>query len=297
MEPDRTDPLLEELARLREEVVNTRNLTIKTDNHVQGLSSEVKAIARALGTTERKNLLNSFVAYILFVVLIAGGLWLTFQARTERNQVDHALFEKKESEYRERISELNAELGRWKQIERELLEFERLVKEGQKEQAVTAFNALRRVRFSGLLEDLVSRFKADVAKDTFDHGKQLFDQGNFAQADEAFSKALEYHADPPYKGELLYFQGMAALRLKDFPRATELLRTAIGTDLDRKLQTDASYNLAFAYDKMGERRTARDLYQRFYTQHERHPLAALAEKRFHQLSGHSGDADAAPAAQ
>jgi hypothetical protein len=85
MQPDREETLLEELARLREEVVNTRNLTIKTDNHVTGLSAEVKSVSRALGQGERRNLLNSFVAYILFTVLIAGGLWLTFQARTARS--------------------------------------------------------------------------------------------------------------------------------------------------------------------------------------------------------------------
>ncbi len=291
MQPDRDETLLEELARLREEVVNTRNVTIKTDNHVTNLSAEVKSVSRALGQGERRNLLNSFVAYILFTVLIAGGLWLTFQARLDKTQADRALFDQKESEYKQRIAELNAELGRWKQIERELLEFERMVREGQKEQAVASFNALRRVRFAGLLEDLVSRFKADVAKETFDRGKQLFDQGNFAQADEAFSKALEYHGEPTYRGELLYFQGMAALRLKDFPRAADLLRKALETDLERKLLAEAGFNLAYAYDRMGERRTARDLYERFVNRHPRHAHKPQAEQRFKQLSRRSAEAD------
>lgn len=291
MDPDPTDTVLEELARLREEVVNTRNLTIKTDNHVQNLTSEVKGITRSLGQGERKNLLNSFVAYILFVVLIAGGLWLTFQARLDKSTADKALFAQKESESREKIAELNAELGRWKQIERELLEFERLVKEGQKEQAVASFNALRRVRFAGLLEELVSRYKADVARETYERGKKLFDQGNFAQADESFSKALDYDSEPPYRGELLYHQGMAALRLKDFPRAAELLRNALGHDLERKVMADANFNLAYAFDRMGERRTARELYQRFIDRHPKHALAPQAKLRHKQLSGRSAQAE------
>lgn len=285
MEPDRSEMLLEEIARLREEVVSARNLTIKTENQVRNLTAEIKDIGRTMGQGERRNLLNSFVAYILFVVLIAGGLWLTFQARLEKSQVDRALFQRTEAEYQEQIAALKAELGRWHQIERELLEFERLVKEGKKEEAVAAFSALRRVRFAGLLEDLVARFKAEVARETFDRGVELFDEGNFAKADEAFTKALEYHADPPYRGELLYRQGMAAIRLKDFPRGAELLRQALThEDLERKYEADASYHLAYAHDRMGEKRTARDLYNRFVRRHGRHPFSSRAKQRFKQLA-------------
>ena len=73
MQPDHTDVVLEELARLREEVVNTRNVTIKTDNVIKNLSAEVKAITDKQARQERKTLINSVAAYFLFVVLITGG--------------------------------------------------------------------------------------------------------------------------------------------------------------------------------------------------------------------------------
>ncbi|MEZ4436575.1 MAG: tetratricopeptide repeat protein [bacterium] len=283
MQPDHTDIVLEELARLREEVVNTRNVTIKTDNLIKNLSAEVKAITDKQRQQDRKSLINSVGAYLIFVALIGTGLYLTFQARMEKHQADSALFEKKEAGYKREIAELNAELGRWKQIERELLEFERLVRDGNKEQAVAKFSSLRRVRFAGLLEDLIVRFKAEVARDKYDAGVEHYAQGNFDKADEAFIKSIEYNDAPEYLGELLYHQGMSALRMKDFPRAAELLQKALEYKHERRTLADARYHLAYAYDRMGEKRTARDLYYRFFNRHEGHVWAPRAKRRWAQL--------------
>ncbi len=285
MHPDHTDVILEELARLREEVVNTRNVSIKTDNLIKNLSSEVKEITQKQRQLERKSFFNSAVAYILFTVLIFTGLYLTFDARLEKHQADQALFEKKEAAYKNEITQIKSDLGRWQQIERELLEFERLVRDGKKEQAVAKFSSLRRVRFSGLLEDLIVRFKAEVAQEKFEAGLELYEQGAFSKADEAFIKSLEYNAEPEYVGNLLYHQGMAALHIKDYPRAAELLRQSLSHKHARQVLADARYHLAFAHDRMGEKRTARDLYFRFYERHAQHPLAKVARQRYKQLRG------------
>lgn len=283
MPAEHEDLLLEELTRLREELVQTRNLAIKTDNQIKGLSAEIKGVASGQITKDKRQYFNSAIAYVLFCVITFTGLWLTFQARLEKAQVDQALFDKKETALQQKMVELNAELGRWKQIERELLEFERLVKEGKKEQAVEAFSALKRVRFSGLLEDLILRFSQQVAREQYEKGLTFYEQGNFNLADESFLKSLDYHSDPPYLGVLLYHQGMSALRLKDFARAGDLLRKSLSYDIGTKRLADASYHLAYAHDRLGEKRTARDLYNRFFRRYANHRYASRAKRRYEQL--------------
>ncbi|MCA9542954.1 MAG: tetratricopeptide repeat protein [Myxococcales bacterium] len=282
---DHSDIVLEELARLREEVVNTRNVSIKTDNLIKNVAAEVKAITERQAQTERKSLINSGFAYIIFVALISVGLYLTFQARTEKHQVNRALYEKKEAGFKRQIAELNAELGRWKQIERELLEFERLVRDGNKELAVAKFSTLRRVRFSGLLEDLIVRFKAEVATEMFQKGRDLYEKGTFDKADEAFLKSLEYDDKAEHIASLMFYQGMSALRLKDFPRAAELLRKALESDkpLGKDQTSAARYHMAYAHDRMGEKRTAANLYFRFFNRHTKHTLSTRAKRRYKQL--------------
>ncbi len=283
--PDHNDLFLEELARLREEVINTRNVSIKTDNLIKNLASEVKGITERHTQQEKRSLINSVAAYLIFVVLISLGLYLTFEARLEKHQAELALFEKKEFAFKREIAELKAELGRWHQIERELLEFERLVRRGNKEKAVAKFGSLRRVRFSGLLEDLIVRFRAEVARDKFDHGLELFKQGSFDKADEAFMKSLEYNEEPSYLGELLYHQGMSAMRLKDFPRAADLLRRGLSHKHAWRVRADALYHLAYAHDRMGEKRSAANLYHRFFSQYAKHHMVPRARRRYKQLKG------------
>lgn len=277
--------ILEELARLREEVVNTRNVANRTDNLVKTLATETKTVVDRQAKTERRSFINSIAAYVIFTGLVFAGLYLTFESRVEKYQVDRQLQEKEVAGYKREIAELKADLGRWKQIERELMEFERLVKDGNKEAAVAKFSNLRAVRFSGLLEDLIVRFRAEVADDKYKRGIELFDQGNFDKADEAFLKSLEFNAEPPYLGMLLYYQGMSAVRLKDFPRAADLLRQALTHDLDFKFRSEASFHLAYSHDKMGESRTAKDLYFRFFDRYREGPLSSQAKMRYEQLKG------------
>ncbi|MCK6571357.1 hypothetical protein L6V77_09685 [Myxococcota bacterium] len=285
-DPDfRPGLVLEELARLRDEVINTRNLTIKTEHALKNLSTEVKGIARKQDQQEKKALFNAVGTYLLFVVVIAAGLWLTFQARLEKASADRALFEKKEAGFEQQVDQLRAELGRWQQVERELLEFERLVKDGNKEKAVEAFSSLRKLRFAGLLEDLIIRFKSEVARETYDRGVDLYDQGNFGKADEAFIKSQEYDPKPPYLGMLHFYQGMSAMRLKDFSRGADLLRKAIAANIDGKYLSEASFNLAYCHDRMGEKRTARDLYFRFFSRYTKNMYSAQARRRYEQLKG------------
>ncbi|MBU0552564.1 tetratricopeptide repeat protein [Myxococcota bacterium] len=286
MPSDHPDMLIEELARLREEVVNTRNVSIKADNLIKNLSNEVKGINQRQTQRDRKALINSMTAYILFVALISVGSYFTIEARTNTRKADKTLFERQEATFKREIAELKAELSRWHQIERELLEFERLVRSGNKEQAVAKFSALRRVRFSGLLEDLIVRFRAEVAREKYEQGLEFYKQGSFDKADEAFLKSLEYKEDPPYMGNLLYHQGMCAVRLKDFPRASDILRQALGfKHSDWRTRADAMYHLAYAHDRMGEKRTARDLYYGFYSRFDTHHMASLAKRRYKQLKG------------
>ena len=143
--------------------------------------------------------------------------------------------------------------------------------------------SLRRVRFAGLLEDLIVRFKAEVAQEKYKVGVENYDQGNFDKADEAFIKSLEYNETPDYLGMLLYYQGMSALRLKDFRRSADLLQKALEFKHDNRIKADARYHLAYSYDRMNEKRTARDLYYRFFNRHENHPFAPRAKHRYKQL--------------
>lgn len=279
------EEVLQELGRVRDESVGTRHVAIKTENMVKSLTVELKQISQRQTTLERRSMFNSAVAYVIFVLLTFTGLYLNFNAKeaafnSKLDQRDSAITNLKNN-----VKQLKRDLGEWKQIERQLLEFERLVREDNKEEAVNRFTQLRTLSFSGLLEELITKFKGEVASEKYEQGKKSYSQKSFSQADKLFTDSLSYDESPPYLGDLLYYQGMCALRLEDFKRATELLTNAQSFKHDRKIKAKIDYHLARAADMLGDKSLARRLYYRFYLRyrHSEKHRAARAKRRYEQL--------------
>ena len=289
--PDHQDEVLDELTQLREEVVNTRHVVIKTDHVIKNLNAEIKQITQKQAAQERKSLFNSATAYVLFVILILGGLYLNFQSKVDTHEVKLEKRDRLINALEREVFALKSDLGRWEQVERDLLEFGRLVREGEKEEAIRRFSSLRLLSFSGLLEVLIVKFKSEVAKEKYEQGKKSYDQKNYLKADEMFMASLAYidlkKETPDYFGNLLYHQGMSTLYLEKYQKAAELLKKAQTFSHKRKIQANIDYNLARSHDMMGNKLKARRLYYRFYLRYrhvsgEQH-RTARAKRRYESL--------------
>ena len=271
------------VSEVRDELNNIRNLTIKTEHQLKLVSNEVKAVSNFRVQSRLSRFLSSGIAYLLFTVLVSSGAWVYVQAKLDASRKQGMLFEQKERTYQREAADLRGQLGVWRQIERELLEFENLVRKGRKEEAVEKFAALSSVSFAGLLEDLVASYQKQVAAEKFKFGRELYEKGNYDRADALFVKSLEFDSKPSYHGTLHYFQGMSALHLKDYSRAARLIRRALDQGMERRLIASARYHLAYAHDRMGERRTARNLYFRFYNTYPKNRYYKVAKQRFQRL--------------
>ena len=62
-----------DLSDLRREVIESRNLVIKTDNLLKNLHAELKQMGRKQEMFESRHWMTSIVAYIIFTVLIGLG--------------------------------------------------------------------------------------------------------------------------------------------------------------------------------------------------------------------------------
>lgn len=279
------EELISELNQLRDEAVGTRNVAIKTEHIVKGLSVELRQITQRQTTLERRSMFNSAIAYVIFVFLIFSGLYLNFNAKVATYDAKLEGYQRDITELKRQQEALQHDLGEWEQWERELLEFERLVREDNKEEAVRRFGSLRTLSFAGLLEELIVKFKGEVAREKYERGVQSYEQKSFSQADKLFSTSISYDETPPYLGDLLYYQGMCALRLEDYERATDLLSKAQSHNHERKVRANIDYHLARSVDMQGDKAKAKRLYLRFYSRYghtEKH-RAARAKRRYEQL--------------
>ena len=75
-----------DLEQVKREIVESRSLSIKTNNLVNALGADIKSIAKRQAGYERRFNLNSWVAYVLFAALSFTGLKLMSDARIREVQ-------------------------------------------------------------------------------------------------------------------------------------------------------------------------------------------------------------------
>ena len=76
-----------ELALLRKEVIEARNLVIKTDNLLKNLHAELKQMGRKHDEQEKRHWMTSVTAYVAFAILAAAGAFAYARAEVRSASV------------------------------------------------------------------------------------------------------------------------------------------------------------------------------------------------------------------
>src|SRR4051812_12158652 len=85
--PERADRGEEDrgkLEELRRELSETHAIATRNHNTVASLAAQLKDVLAMRDRYERGLNLNSFVAYVLFTVLLSGGFYLLYRSRADR---------------------------------------------------------------------------------------------------------------------------------------------------------------------------------------------------------------------
>lgn len=247
------------------------------------LQASVQDLDQSVQASKRKRRADSVWIYGLFLITVSVAAYGLIHLSGTAAQSRISMLESKNASLTQINQQLNGEVESWKNIETSLMEFDELIRSGQKELAVERFTQLKHLRFSGLLLHLVERFKREVGKQKYDTGIEHYNKGSFRRADDAFQLSLRYDKAPSYLGSLLYFRGMSAVRLKRFKQASLLLEQALNEGLSKKRRSQARFHRAYAYDRSGRRRMAREHYRLFQNRHPKHPLARQAKARYKAL--------------
>ena len=83
-----------ELSEIRKEVIEARNLVIKTDSLLKNLHAEVKAIGKRHEDLQKKAWISSGVAYAIFAALCVAGAVVVTSARSSNAGAERERLEK-----------------------------------------------------------------------------------------------------------------------------------------------------------------------------------------------------------
>ncbi len=281
--PQEDTQLSETLQALRSEIVESRNLTIKTDNLIKNLSADVRQIGKRQEKYEKKYVFNSVVSYVLFSVLIFAGLYLAFQAQVarERSSVDEARI--RIGTLQERVSSLERELARRRDAEEQAYGLFRLLEEGKRDELLATYPTVRGKLVNrgeiALLGHEVDRINKDLAKSSFTYGLERYKGRDYEKARDAFLKSLQHVDKTDYSSELSRKLGMSLFRLQDYKGASQYLRTALRYDLNKDARNNTMYHLAVALDRLKRSAEARAVYEAYVKRFAFDKRAPLAQKR------------------
>jgi tetratricopeptide (TPR) repeat protein len=270
----------------RREVMELRAVLIKTSNQVGALSADLKGISRRLEQRERALTVNSAVAYVLFVFLLAGGFYLVHRLRVERAEFEKDGALREAAAVREELAQVLRREEERRRGEERAYELYQLLRAGRAREAVSRSPEVVRERLSRteaeVLRDGIGRGRQELAYTAFEAGRQAYGQNAWKRAAQELKRAAELDSAPPHAAQLHSLYGLSLFKLGEYQLAAAELERAVERGAER-LQSDVPFYLAAAYDQGKQRERAKAEYRKFLIKYPKSPFAGTATRRLSEL--------------
>jgi TolA-binding protein len=256
-----------DLQELKKEVVEARNLVIKTDNLLKNLQADVKGVARKQEVFERRAFATSATAYILFAGVAALGAFM--YARSEmrakvdelvKEQAAHATAKTALAELRGAESELRTESARALEL------YERLGGENAERRrlAIGEVATLEPKKLSALevraLKDKAHSLRQMAANEALEAGRSAFNRKDYRTAAQELQRHANLSPDKPEDVALLLL-GQSHHALREWKDAVEVLERFLKAAPGSKSADYVTLLLGESLGESGERERAIEVYR------------------------------------
>jgi len=256
---DNKTELEKELSDIRREVIESRNLVIKTDNLVKGLHVELKAFGKRQDDVQKHLWISSGMSYFLFTALVASASLMLFFARSGAARREREHLEKNLSEIRAQLDKLQSESEASKAASRAAAEVYRQMNTGSGEDRLKAMQQLSKLNQSRLsplerqaLADRGELLRKDAGQSALDKGKTAFRKRDMRTA---IAELTRFGSLNPSSDEMLeasYYLGVAYNQTRQHQQAVPLLAKFVAEEKKAKVREHAMLLLSQSYEQTGE---------------------------------------------
>ncbi len=272
---------------IKKEIIESHNLTIKTDNLVKNLSAELRQIQKKQERYERKYIFNSVVAYVIFVVVIFGGLYVAFDAKVGVVRREKETLTSQLQKSRTEADELQKKLAVRAQQEKATERFLRLKKKRQDLDALKVAETLD-PNVSPLLARLVTNEAAELRQRlsgaALAAGKILYQKGHLKRALRELARATEIKPPAEVMAKVHLLRGMVLLKQNRSAKGGESFLAAANADPDSSFADKALFLAAGALETSGDVPRALRAYERLLKEHLKSPYLSQARRRVFKLT-------------
>lgn len=237
-----------ELEEIKREIVESRSLTIKTNNLVNALAADVKSIAKRFQGYERRLTWNSATAYGVFVaiVLFAGKVILDARVDAIRAQTKDTrdLSEKLENEVKILQSHEEART----RGERRAADYYALIAAGRRREVIEQYEEVAKLDLSkterAVFDAALERARNELSLISYQTGLDHVRTARWHEAEQAFRESLNYKSDAAHSAEARYQLAIALRALGRQREAIPMLIELSEASPDKEVVDDATFLLA-----------------------------------------------------
>jgi TolA-binding protein len=237
-----------DLEEIKREIVESRSLTIKTNNLVNALSADLKSIGKRQQSYERRIMFNSATAYVVTIVVVFVTLKLAWDSR-----VDAVRAETKGT--REKLQqldkELKAALGREETSQRgsrQAAEYYDLIVNNKRRELVERYDEVARLPLTrterAVFEHAADRARNELSLIAYQNGLDHVRTGRWHEATQALQESLRFKSDAAHSPQARF---QLAKSLKQLGRQREAIPTLMSlseASADREVMDEATLLLA-----------------------------------------------------
>jgi TolA-binding protein len=255
-----TDPSSKFLEELRREVVEARNMTIKTDNALKTLHAELKVVTTQQDAFQKRTWFATGAAYLLFTALCVGGVAMISNARSASANAERERLEKQVVELNGTIDKLKAEINGQQTAEQQALQVYRQMTTLPGEERLKGIDALGKLDQSKqspfarlVLQDRAVLLRKEVGGAVLEKGKTAFRKQDWPETITQLNRFLSMDPVPEDMLEASFFLGNAYFQSRKFEDAIKHLSRFTEGDRKAKLRDFALMMLMQSYDMTGQR--------------------------------------------
>ncbi|MBA3462593.1 MAG: hypothetical protein H0T46_21740, partial [Deltaproteobacteria bacterium] len=252
----------------------------KTQHQVTQLADSIGALVTEQRRRAKWANLNSFVAYLIFTLLVGAGFYMLYRSRANE------LVEARDSAQRERdqavkrADDLYVKTSARDAADGRAWEVYQLLEAGKRSEAAGKLAALAELPLSRTERAVLAARAHETQVMEVDAALKAaaasFKAGRYGDVVAPLEAALVSEPAGARASMMRYFLGVAYAKANQLEKATQFLSAAVAADVE---QDDARFQLASALDRSGHYAKARTEYDRFATAHPQSQLAVFAMRR------------------
>jgi tetratricopeptide (TPR) repeat protein len=279
-----------ELHELRKEVVEARNLVIKTDNLLKNMHAEIKKIGARQDDFAKRRFWSSGTAYVCISLLAGVGAWALSRSESGHEREQSAQNEARAKQLALQVDQLQKqEAARRDVSEKAARVYEQIgsEKEGPGlNQAMSNAVRIDRQMLSPLevkaLEDRVASMKNAVAQGALDRGQRGYRLGDWKGAATELGRYAEL-SPASVEPTVNFHLGHARAMIREWPGVIAPMEAFLKTGGTTKTAQTAGYYLAVAYEEAGNYAKAAEAYTRAASLYPGSDLAPIIRAKLRRL--------------